>query len=349
MLVNIFSFFISFTTVLGFVLILHPIACNIGLVDRPCNRKQHVGNVPLIGGLAIYAAITICSFVLTPFDAHYKMYLLSTSFMVLIGALDDYHDLDASLRLVAQVLIGSLMVFGADLYIKDLGSIFGSEMVGLGVFGQLFTVLAVVTCINAFNMTDGVDGLVGAVSINSFVSIGILAFWGNVQFDTSFTSILVGAVVAFMFFNFGKFKGGRYKIFMGDAGSMLMGLTVIWLITYSTQGEQAILKPITAVWIIAIPLIDMFSVMFRRVKSGHSPLKASRDHIHHILLFNGLSNSQTTLAILLLSVGFSMVGILSEMFLVPDSLMAILFVIIFIVYNLIMIGFDKKMPAKFSY
>lgn len=336
----------SFLAVLGFVFVLRPIANSVGLVDKPGNRKQHVGNIPLIGGLAIYAAITICSFALTPFDANYKMYLLSTSFMVLMGALDDYHDLDARLRLIAQFLIGSIMVFGANLYIHNLGAIFGSEIIELGAFGQLFTVLCVVTCINAFNMTDGVDGLVGAISINTFISIGILAIYSNVQFDMSFTSILIGAVFAFMFFNFGEFKGGKYKIFMGDAGSMLMGLTVIWLITYSTQGEQGILSPITAVWIIAIPLMDMFCVMLRRVKSGYSPLKASRDHLHHILIFNGLTNLQTTLTILVLSIVFSFIGILSEIYAVAESFMTVFFVITFICYNIIMTRCDKKISLS---
>jgi UDP-GlcNAc:undecaprenyl-phosphate GlcNAc-1-phosphate transferase len=339
----------SFLSVLGFIFILRPIANSVGLVDKPGQRKQHIGNVPLIGGLAIFAAITICSFTLTPFDANYKMYLLSTSFMVLMGALDDYHDLDAKLRLIAQFLIGSLMVFGANLYIHDLGTIFGSEIVQLGVYGQLFTVLCVVACINAFNMTDGVDGLVGAMSINSFVSIGVLAIWNNVQFDMSFTSILIGAVVAFMFFNFGSFKDGKYKIFMGDAGSMLMGLTIIWLITFSTQSEQGIFSPVTALWIIAIPIMDMFSVMFRRVISGFSPLKASRDHLHHILLFNGLTNKQTTLAILAISIIFSIIGILSEIYSISESSMAFLFIITFVCYNSIMAYFEKKMsPSNFK-
>ena len=195
-------------------------------------------------------------------------------------------------------------------------------------------------------MTDGVDGLVGAISINTFISIGILAIYSNVQFDMSFTSILIGAVFAFMFFNFGEFKGGKYKIFMGDAGSMLMGLTVIWLITYSTQGEQGILSPITAVWIIAIPLMDMFCVMLRRVKSGYSPLKASRDHLHHILIFNGLTNLQTTLTILVLSIVFSFIGILSEIYAVAESFMTVFFVITFICYNIIMTRCDKKISLS---
>ncbi len=262
--------------------------------------------------------------------------------MVLIGALDDFHDLDAKLRLIAQFLIGSLMVFGADVYIQDLGMLWNDETIRLGVGGQIFTVLAVVACINAFNMTDGVDGLVGALSLNTFLSIGVIAYLGDFSFDNSFTSILAGAILAFMFFNLGFFKGGRYKIFMGDAGSMLMGLTVIWLLTFATSGEHSFLRPITAVWLIAIPLMDMFSVMFRRICAGQSPLKASRDHLHHIFLAKGFSSPQTTMIILLLSSSFSFVGVLSELYSVAENIMLIGFICAFIIYNLVLLLVYKK-------
>ena len=155
-------------------------------------------------------------------------------------------------------------------------------------------------------------------------------------------NIPIGAVVAFLFFNFGTFKQGRYKIFMGDAGSMLMGLTVIWLITYSTKTSEPIMRPITAVWLIAIPLMDMFSVMFRRVKSGVSPLKASRDHLHHLFLANGFSNMQTTTLIALISGAFCIAGLAMEFAKVSESLMATLFIIAFVVYNVLVFKQDKK-------
>lgn len=343
---NLFSFLVAFLSVFGLVFVLRPMALNVGLVDKPCNRKQHKGHVPLVGGLAIYVAITLCSFVLTPFNEHYKLYLLSTSFMVLIGALDDYHDIDARLRLIAQCLIGSLMVFGADLYISSLGNILGFGEVQLGLWGPLFTVLAVVTCINAFNMTDGVDGLVGILSLNTFVSLGVLAVGSDGLMNSGVTSMFAGAVLAFLFFNFGFFKRGRYKIFMGDAGSMLMGLTVIWLVTYMCTTEGSVMRPVTAVWLIAIPLMDMFSVMFRRVLMGHSPLRASRDHLHHYLLKKGYSNAGTTVLIGFASAMFCLVGLISEFAKVPENIMVAWFVLMFVLYNAVLISQDKKLKDR---
>jgi UDP-GlcNAc:undecaprenyl-phosphate GlcNAc-1-phosphate transferase len=124
---------------------------------------------------------------------------------------------------------------------------------------------------------------------------------------------------------------------------MLMRLTVIWLITYSTQSEQSILSPITAVWIIAIPLMDMFSVMFRRILAGNSPLQASRDHIHHVFLFYGFGNTQTTLIITLLSALLCLIGIFTELQNISESVMACLFLVLFCLYNTLMMQQDKKM------
>ena len=337
-----FITFVSFSVSFLCVLTFRPLAIGFGLVDRPSSRKQHSGNVPLVGGLAIYTAIFLSSFLFIPFDAHYKMYLISTAFMVLIGALDDYHDLDAGLRLIAQFLIGSLMVFGTGLYIDNLGNIFGNGDVNLGIIGPVFTLLAVVASINAFNMTDGVDGLVGSLSINSFLSIGILALVSNAALPMELPAMFFGAIFAFLFFNLGRFKSGKYKVFMGDAGSMLIGLTIIWLLTYGSQGDNSFIRPVTVLWIIAVPLLDMVSVMFRRILRGVSPLQASRDHLHHAFLKNGCSNNRTTIYIGIISASFCAIGVVTELMKIKEHIMAGLFIVLFIGYNKLMIMQDKK-------
>lgn len=334
---------VAFATSFLCVMTFRPLAIGMGLVDRPCARKQHIGDVPLVGGLAIYTAICVSSFLFVDFDNQYKLYLISTAFMVLIGALDDYHDLDAGLRLVAQFLIGSLMVFGADLYISELGNLFGGGSINLGWFAPLFTLLAVVAAINAFNMTDGIDGLVGTLSINTFVAMGILALFSGVVISSELPAMFLGALFAFLFFNFGRFKGGRYKVFMGDAGSMLIGLTMIWLLAYFTQGDGAFIQPVTALWLIAVPLMDMVSVMLRRILAGLSPLRASRDHLHHIMLFNGLSPFLATCFIGVVSAVASCVGIVTQLVGVSESTRLLAFIGVFVLYNSLMIRQDKKM------
>ncbi len=119
---------------------------------------------------------------------------------------------------------------------------------------------------------------------------------------------------------------------MGDAGSMFMGLTVIWLLTLGTQGETASFHPVTALWIIAIPLMDMFAIMFRRIRNGASPFKADNGHLHHILMKLGFSSRKTLLLISFLAIIISAIGIVAEIYHVSESLMLGWYFVLFIAY-----------------
>ena len=322
------AFFITIVAVVG----LRPVAENIGLVDKPNGRKNHLGEVPLVGGVAVYMAILFVVNLLIPDSQLISLYLISCSFMVLIGALDDYYDLNAKVRLVAQFFIASILVFGANFSLSNLGDLFGFGIVDLGIFGIPFTLLAVPTAINAFNMTDGIDGLVGFLGIVTFTSLSILTFWtGDTELFAIATSF-VAALGAFLLFNLGGLRRAFGRVFMGDAGSMMIGLSVIWLLVLGTQHGSGF-KPITAVWIIAIPLLDMFSVMHRRIKKGNSPLMADRDHLHHIMLRLGLSHQQSLFVIVSLSSLFSAIGLIGEYYVISENIMVGLFIILFVVYD----------------
>ena len=120
---------------------------------------------------------------------------------------------------------------------------------------------------------------------------------------------------------------------MGDAGSMFIGLSVIWFLMICTQGEKITFRPVTALWIIAIPLMDMMAIILRRVRKGQSPFSADRDHLHHIFMRLGFSSRAALRCIVVTSVFMSMLGILGEILAVPDVIMLALFIILFIVYS----------------
>jgi UDP-GlcNAc:undecaprenyl-phosphate GlcNAc-1-phosphate transferase len=122
---------------------------------------------------------------------------------------------------------------------------------------------------------------------------------------------------------------------MGDAGSMFVGLSVIWLLTMGTQGEQASFSPVTALWICAIPLMDMLAIVVRRYKNGKSPFKPDRDHLHHILQRAGLSPKRALVAISSVAVVMSSIGLAGEYFNVAESFMLISFLAMFTIYNLV--------------
>lgn len=312
---------------------LRPIAANIGLVDRPNSRKKHLGDVPLIGGIAIYFTLLVMSQIFIPNSQLVNLYLISCSFMVLIGALDDFYDVSAKIRLIAQVLIASILVMGAGHALYDMGDLFSLGNVNLGLLAVPVTLLAVATAINAFNMTDGIDGLVGVLGMVTFSSLCVLFFWDDNIELFAISATFVSALSAFLLFNLGGLRRIFGKIFMGDAGSMMIGLTVIWLLVLGTQNGEPSFRPVTALWMIAIPLMDMFSVMHRRIKKGKSPLSADRDHLHHIFLRFGFTSKTALIVIGMASAVFAAIGLIGEYWQVPEFIMLFLFIVFFILYD----------------
>ena len=310
-----------------------PIAVDVGLVDKPNARKHHHGQIPLIGGISIFAAVLAASLLWLPNTLELRMYLIASAMMVFIGALDDKYDLKVRIRIVGQIIIASLMIYGVGGYIANLGDLFGFGDIKLGPVGIIFTYFAIIVVINAYNMVDGIDGLIGSLSLNTFTAIALLFLISGNSGYLSYPLMLATATLPYLVFNLGFFKKYTNKIFMGDAGSMFIGLSVIWLLSMGTQGENASFRPVTALWICAVPLMDMLAIVMRRYRKGKSPFKPDRDHLHHILQRAGLSSRQTLIAITVFSVLMSSLGVLGEYFQVPESIELVLFVVIFILYN----------------
>lgn len=316
------------------VLVLYPLSQRIGLVDIPRGRKQHQGAVPLIGGISVFCGLAVSLLAFSPASIQPMYYLLLAGALVVLGAFDDYLDLSVKLRLAVQLAIGLGMVYALDLHLASLGNLFGFGEVTLGVLGIPITLIAVIAAINAFNMTDGIDGLAGMLSLVSFVVIaGFMLLWGQPE-QALFPMVLICALLPYLVFNLNLVKGK--KIFMGDAGSMLIGLSVIWLLIIGTQSETASFRPVTALWIIAIPLMDMVAIMLRRIRKGQSPFQADREHLHHISLRLGLDSRESLTLITALSCIFACIGVIGEYLMVPDVVMLILFMAVFAGYIMLL-------------
>lgn len=327
---NIFTLYsLAFIASAVAIWLLYPLSVRVGLVDIPRGRKQHQGAVPLIGGIAIYfGLVTALGVAGTSLEPLY--YLICTGVIVLLGVFDDYLDLSVKLRLAVQTLVALAMSYSLNLHLGSLGNLFGFGVVELGVLGLPVTILAVIAAINAFNMTDGIDGLAGTLSLISFASIAIfMSLWGQ-QHYAMLAILLAVALLPYLACNLNFIPG--YRIFMGDAGSMLIGLSVIWLLILGTQSESASFRPVTALWIIAIPLMDMLAIMIRRIRKGQSPFQADREHLHHISLRLGLSSRESLLLISALAAIFACIGIIGEYLLIPDVIMLLLFLLLFGAY-----------------
>ncbi len=163
----IIAAFTAFLSAFMAIKIFKPLAIDVGLVDKPNARKHHEGQIPLIGGISIFAAVLAASLLWLPNTIELRMYLIASAMMVFIGALDDKYDLKVRIRIIGQIIIASLMIYGVGGYIANLGDLFGFGNVNLGPFGIVFTYIAIIVVINAYNMVDGIDGLVGSLSLNT--------------------------------------------------------------------------------------------------------------------------------------------------------------------------------------
>ncbi len=159
----------------------------------------------------------------------------------------------------------------------------------LGPFGYFLTLFAVWAAINAFNMVDGIDGLLGGLSCVSFAAIGMILWFDGQTSLAIWCFAMIAAILPYIMLNLG-IPGRRYKVFMGDAGSTLIGFTVIWILLETTRGKTHPISPVTALWIIAIPLMDMVAIMYRRLRKGMSPFSPDRQHIHHLIMRAGFTS-----------------------------------------------------------
>ncbi|TRX57416.1 UDP-N-acetylglucosamine--undecaprenyl-phosphate N-acetylglucosaminephosphotransferase [Thalassomonas sp. M1454] len=326
----------AFLFALVAIKIIKPIALEVGLVDAPSERKKHSGNIPLIGGISIFLAVLAATVIWMPNTQELRLYLIASAMMVFIGAVDDKYDLSVGVRLVGQLIIASLMIYGVGAYIQDLGNIFNLGNVDLGWFGIPFTYFAIIVAINAFNMIDGIDGLLGSLSINTFTALAVLFIYQGQEGFINYALILATAIFPYLLFNLGvPFKNTK-KIFMGDAGAMFIGLSVVWLLSEGSQGETRSFSAVTALWITAVPLMDMLAIVIRRLRKGHSPFKPDRDHIHHILLRLGYNPRQALIIISILAALLSSIGILGEVYNIADSFMFALFLAVFGIYHYVL-------------
>lgn len=237
-------------------------------MDKPNYRKRHQGLIPLVGGISVYAGICFTFAIADYYIPHASLYLACAGVLVLVGALDDRFDISVKIRAVIQAAIAVIMMMAGNLHLSSLGFIFGSWELVLGPFGFFLTLFAVWAAINAFNMVDGIDGLLGGLSSVSFAATGII-LWFDGQYSLAMWCFaMIAAILPYILLNLGAL-GRRYKVFMGDAGSTMIGFTIIWILLETTQGKTHPISPVTALWIIAIPLMDMVAIMYRRLRKEH--------------------------------------------------------------------------------
>lgn len=324
------------TFLLSFVLLFcfRKVAKKIELVDKPNARKLHQGAIPLVGGVSIYCAILLASLLYLDITQEDWLYLGCGAVLIAVGVLDDKFDISFKVRLAVQAGISLSMICFAGLGLEHLGSIAGNVPLVLPDWvSYVVTILAVIGAINAFNMVDGIDGLLGGLASVSFSALAMM-FWLHGHTSLALNCLMfIAALIPYILLNLGIPLGPRFKIFMGDAGSMLIGFTVVWFLIRASQGESdSTIRPVAALWFIALPLMDMATIMTRRIRKGHSPFQPDREHLHHICQRIGLSPRMTLGVICLLAITFAGIGVAGEIYQVNETAMFIGFLALFAVY-----------------
>lgn len=284
--------FAAASTTLAVIYAMHPLAPHLGLIDHPgSRRKLHQRAIPTIGGLSIAVGLLTAYMLIAPASEQTDIALLGAALLVVVGSLDDRFNLDYQLRFLAQTVAALILVLGAGVKVTNLGDLLGFGPIGLGAFSLPFSVIAVVGLINAFNMIDGIDGLSGGLALIALVSLCIADTAGATG-SAFLLPIVCAALLPYLACNLGIGRLRKKKIFLGDAGSMLLGYLVVWALISATQPAEAAvgdnaaasrLAPVIALWLVAIPLLDFFTAMGRRMLCKRSPFKADRSHLHHML------------------------------------------------------------------
>ena len=329
LLTAIFAFALSFTL----IKIMKPVSKRLGLVDKPDARKRHEHAVPLVGGLAIYCTLLIAG-LLFVWQVHgIQAYLIAAGFITIVGVLDDRFNLNVGLRILCSfVATGITMYWGGSIF-TNLGNLLGFGDIVMPLYIAVpFTLIACFGVINSMNMIDGLDGLSSGIAIMAYSSILVA-----MDFSPSLLLLiitLIGATLAFMLFNL-QVSVRLQKVFMGDAGSMLVGFSLILILCYATQTTAASsprFAPVTGLYFIGLPLIDMVVTVLRRIQKGKNPFKADRTHAHHLLLELGLSPKKVLLILLSLAGMINAMGILLHYLDTPAWLQFGLFLLLFILY-----------------
>ena len=315
-LISISSLALGLIGLITIILFLSNIAKNISLVDDPDNnRKSHTGSIPLIGGLAIYISIIYGTYIMN-LDPFYRVLLFSLLPILIVGVLDDFRGMPVALRLIAQIISSWIVILASDIYLRDLGDLFGLGPIVLGNFGIPFTIFAVVGICNAFNMLDGKDGLAGSVSLVIIFSLFIAMTSKGASYDWAIIMIL--SLFIFLLFNL-DFFGKERKIFLGDHGSLGLGHIIAWNLIYLSQ-DVATITPVSALWFAIYPLTDALLTFVRRIRSGKAIFDADRKHFHHILSDLDFSNNLILLIAVFISIIGSTVAILTNSFDVAEYL-----------------------------
>lgn len=298
-----------------------------GLVALPDGRRMHAGAVPVVGGLAMGFSFIVVWVSLNPALGSAAEYAIPIAAAVALlgGVIDDRRELGATGKFAFQIVAAMVLALWGEALLAHVGHLMSDSLFTLGRWSLPLTVFAIVGVMNAINMTDGVDGLATTNVLCACLSFGLAAVLGGDGVMFAAICLIGGAATGFFVYNARLPGRGPAPVYMGDSGSLLLGLLLAWCAITLAMGERPAIAPITAVWILAVPIADTVTLMVRRALRGRSPFTGDREHLHHILMALGLSTGHAVIFIALASLALGVGAVALQHAGVPEYAMFFLY------------------------
>lgn len=310
----------SLAIAFGITVYAIPVIINVSeqkkLFDIPDARKVHKKPIPALGGLGIYAGFMLAMLVTIPFAGSFMsfQYIVAANLVIFfIGIKDDLLVIAPIKKFLGQVLAACILVYKGGFIIDNMHGILGIHQLSAAA-GSCLTLFTIIVVVNAFNLIDGIDGLAGSLGFLVMMCLGIFFM---VNHDVQYACIafaMMGALLAFLLYNFQP-----ARIFMGDTGSLTIGLIIsVLIIRFIQQAPTAPVisfraAPAVAFTLLFIPLFDTIRIFSIRLVNRRSPFAPDRNHIHHVLLDKGLSHRMVTLSLVFANIIMILLGCLGSM------------------------------------
>lgn len=321
------------------------IAVHVNALDIPNERKVHKKPMPRLGGLGIFFAFLVGYMCFAQNTVKMNSILIGSFIIVLTGIIDDIKPLDAKDKLIGQLLSASVIAFYGEILLENITA-FGLN-ISFGYFAYPVTILFIVACMNIINLIDGLDGLAGGICAIFFMTIIVISFFQGRTTGLEFTLALVmlGSTLGFLIHNFYP-----AKIFAGDSGALFLGfiIAVISLLGFKGTVLTSVFVPLL---ILAVPILDTFFAIIRRLLKHKKITDADKQHLHHQLLGMKFSHRNTVLIIYGVNILFAMASIfytLNEQIdiYIRRGIYVVLFVLVFWFVNKTNIITDKHISFK---
>jgi len=315
------------------------------LYDVPDERKVHTQPIPSLGGVGIFGGFLLASLLSISIytNPEFQYYFAAAFVIFFLGLKDDLVVLTATKKFIGQVIATSILIHLGGLRITSMHGLFGINELP-EAFSMALTYLTIIVVINSFNLIDGIDGLAGSLGLLTMLVFGVYFFAIDMPAYALLSFAMAGSLIAFLIFN-----NNPARIFMGDSGSLMVGLVnsilVIKFISYADSPTVAFpVASSVAVGfaILIVPLLDTLRVFSIRMFGGRSPFTPDRNHVHHLLLDRGFGHTSITVCCVGLNIFFILLAYTCRS-LGPTNLMIMMLVIAF---TCLILLYNRKARVK---